>query len=88
MYCSRLVAVKSRHRGKYCFGRRVFQLIDKQKTEHIQRKALLIDGYIAEFSPEVQQLLQQVCTAIRAVVPDASGGVKYAIPTFIYHKVN
>ncbi|HEY0900037.1 MAG TPA: DUF1801 domain-containing protein [Sphingobacteriaceae bacterium] len=41
-----------------------------------------IDEYIAGFPPEVQQLLEQVRTTIRAAAPQAEETISYAIPTF------
>ncbi|GGH71438.1 uncharacterized protein YdhG (YjbR/CyaY superfamily) [Filimonas zeae] len=47
-----------------------------------------IDGYIKGFTPDVQEVLQLVRDTIRAIVPDATEAIKYAIPTFIYGKAN
>ena len=41
-----------------------------------------IDGYIAEFPPETQRVLGEVCALIRASAPDATETISYAIPTF------
>ncbi|MHA3788096.1 iron chaperone [Flavobacterium hauense] len=41
-----------------------------------------INEYIAAFSPEVQQLLEQVRTAIQKAAPDATEAISYAMPTF------
>lgn len=42
-----------------------------------------IDEYIAAFAPEVQALLQQIRTTIRAAAPDAKETIKYQLPTFV-----
>ncbi|PWK76476.1 uncharacterized protein YdhG (YjbR/CyaY superfamily) [Mucilaginibacter oryzae] len=49
----------------------------------MQKPKETIDEYIADFSPEVQQKLQQVRATIKAAAPDAVEAIKYAIPTFI-----
>lgn len=41
-----------------------------------------IDGYIAEFPPEVRTMLQQIREIIRAAAPGATETISYAIPTF------
>lgn len=46
------------------------------------KSATSIDEYIAGFPPEVQQLLEQVRTTIRAAAPQAEETISYAIPTF------
>jgi len=42
-----------------------------------------IDDYIADFPPNVQQLLQQMRATIKQIAPTAQEAIKYAIPTFI-----
>jgi uncharacterized protein YdhG (YjbR/CyaY superfamily) len=42
-----------------------------------------IDDYIAGSPQDVQVLLEQVRTAIRAAAPDATEAIKYAMPTFV-----
>jgi len=42
-----------------------------------------IDEYIADFPANVQDLLQQMRTTIKAAVPQATEAIKYGIPTFI-----
>jgi uncharacterized protein YdhG (YjbR/CyaY superfamily) len=42
-----------------------------------------IDEYIADFSPEVQAILQQIRQTIRQAVPTAIEAIKYQIPTFV-----
>lgn len=41
-----------------------------------------INEYIAAFTPEVQQLLEQVRTTIQKAAPDATEAISYAMPTF------
>jgi uncharacterized protein YdhG (YjbR/CyaY superfamily) len=41
-----------------------------------------VDDYIAGFSPEVQEILEEVRKTIRAAAPDATETVSYGIPTF------
>lgn len=45
-----------------------------------------VDAYIAEFPPEVQQMLQEVRSLIRATAPDATETISYAMPTFDLNK--
>lgn len=44
--------------------------------------ATTIDGYIAEFPPEVRHALEEVRAIIRAAAPGATETISYAIPTF------
>ncbi|MBL7782098.1 MAG: DUF1801 domain-containing protein [Saprospiraceae bacterium] len=41
-----------------------------------------IDQYIADFPAEVQQVLEEVRSTIRQMVPDARECISYGIPTF------
>ena len=41
-----------------------------------------IDEYIAEFSPEVQEILQKIRRTVRAVVADAEEVISYRMPAF------
>ena len=41
-----------------------------------------IDDYIANFSPDVQKILQEVRQTIRAAAPQAQEKISYQIPTF------
>lgn len=41
-----------------------------------------IDGYIADFPKETQELLTQVRTTIRKAAPDAKEKISYGMPTF------
>ena len=45
-------------------------------------KPVTIDQYIADFPPEVQQVLEQVHAHIRQLAPDAKECISYGIPTF------
>jgi uncharacterized protein YdhG (YjbR/CyaY superfamily) len=44
-----------------------------------------IDEYIAGFPPEVQVVLEQIRTTIRAAAPDATETIKYGMPTFVQY---
>ena len=41
-----------------------------------------IDEYIARFPPDTQEILKQIRTTIKKVVPDAEETISYGIPTF------
>ena len=41
-----------------------------------------VDEYIANFPPDVQEILQKVRTTIREAAPDAEETISYQIPTF------
>ncbi|WP_042167037.1 iron chaperone [Paenibacillus gorillae] len=43
------------------------------------------DDYIAQFSPEVQAILQQVRQVIKEAAPEATEKISYAMPTFALH---
>jgi uncharacterized protein YdhG (YjbR/CyaY superfamily) len=45
-------------------------------------KATTIDDYIADFTPEVQKVLEKVRKTIRAAAPNATEAISYRIPTF------
>ncbi len=42
-----------------------------------------IDGYIADFPKDIQQILKQIRATIKKAAPKAEEAIKYAIPTFI-----
>lgn len=42
-----------------------------------------IDEYIANFPPDVQEILQKVRTTIREAAPGAEETIKYQLPTFV-----
>ena len=44
-----------------------------------------IDEYIALFSPDVQQRLQQMRATIRAAAPEALEKISYQMPTYFLH---
>lgn len=46
-------------------------------------QATTIDQYIADFPPDVQEILQQVRHTIHEAAPDATEDIKYAMPTFV-----
>ena len=45
--------------------------------------AATIDAYIADFPPDVQDILQRVRTAITAAIPGATEAISYGIPTYL-----
>lgn len=45
-------------------------------------KATSMDEYIAGFPKDIQQMLQDIRTAIKKAVPEAAETIKYDIPTF------
>ncbi len=46
-----------------------------------------IDGYIGQFSPEVQTILQDIRATIRAEAPDAEEIISYRMPAFRLHGI-
>jgi uncharacterized protein YdhG (YjbR/CyaY superfamily) len=44
-----------------------------------------IDEYIADCTPAVRPLLEQVRQTVRNAAPEATEAIKYAIPCYIYH---
>jgi uncharacterized protein YdhG (YjbR/CyaY superfamily) len=47
-----------------------------------------IDAYIAEFSPEVQAILQKIRATIRQAAPRAEEKISYQMPTFTLNGKN
>jgi uncharacterized protein YdhG (YjbR/CyaY superfamily) len=47
-----------------------------------------VDAYIAAFPPEVQAILQQIRSTVRAVAPEAQETIKYQMPTFTLNGKN
>ena len=41
-----------------------------------------IDEYISRFPPDTQEVLKQIRTTIKKIVPDAGETISYGIPTF------
>jgi uncharacterized protein YdhG (YjbR/CyaY superfamily) len=41
-----------------------------------------VDEYIADFPPEVQDILAQIRSTVRAAAPEAKEVIKYQIPTY------
>lgn len=44
-----------------------------------------IDEYIAQFPPDIQQILQSIRTVIRAAAPEAKEKISYQMPGFEFH---
>jgi uncharacterized protein YdhG (YjbR/CyaY superfamily) len=51
-------------------------------------KATNIDMYIADFSRQIQELLQEIRFTIAEIVPDAKETINYGIPTFTLNNGN
>ncbi len=47
-----------------------------------------IDTYIAGFTPDIQQLLEQVRKTIQQAAPEATEAIRYGIPTFRFKGKN
>lgn len=45
-----------------------------------------VDEYIAQFSPEVQAMLNNIRAIIQAAVPEATERICYGMPTFYLHR--
>ncbi len=50
--------------------------------ENNKKNSDSIDKYISTFPNKVQEILQELRAAIRAVAPDAGETIRYGIPTF------
>jgi uncharacterized protein YdhG (YjbR/CyaY superfamily) len=46
-----------------------------------------IDGYISQFSPDVQSVLQEVRETIRRAAPNAEETISYQMPAFRQHGI-
>lgn len=44
-----------------------------------------IDGYIANFSPEAQEILRSIRKVIREAAPEAEEKISYQMPTYALH---
>ncbi len=44
-----------------------------------------IDDYIAEFPPEIQDILQKIRITIKSAAPDAEEKISYQMPTFVLY---
>ena len=49
------------------------------------KKAKDIDGYISQFPPDVQAILQSVRTTISSAAPEAKETISYLMPAFKLH---
>ena len=47
-----------------------------------QTAPMTIDEYIADFPPDIQEILEKIRLIIREAAPDAEETVKYRMPTF------
>ena len=50
------------------------------KTDHTTPQT--INDYIADFPPDIQEILQKIRTTIRKAAPKAEETIKYQMPTF------
>jgi uncharacterized protein YdhG (YjbR/CyaY superfamily) len=51
------------------------------------KRAKDIDGYISQFPPDVQAILQQVRTTISSAAPQAKETISYLMPAFKQHGI-
>lgn len=56
-------------------------------TKHQAGKPVDIDGYIAQFPPDVQAVLEKVRATIRRAAPDAAEVISYQVPAFRQHGI-
>jgi len=47
-----------------------------------QTAPMTIDEYIADFPPDIQEILEKIRLIIREAAPDAEETIKYRMPTF------
>lgn len=45
----------------------------------------IIDDYISEFEPEIQERLKEIRRVIQAAAPNATEAFSYQMPTFVFH---
>lgn len=50
--------------------------------EAVSKAPQTVDDYIADFPGDVQEILQQIRTIIREIVPDAEEVISYQMPTY------
>ena len=51
------------------------------------KRAKDIDGYISQFPPDVQAILQKVRTTISSAAPEAKETISYLMPAFKQHGI-
>ena len=51
-------------------------------------KPVTVDEYISHFSPQVQEILQQVRLTVQKAAPEATEFISYGIPAFRYKEAN
>jgi uncharacterized protein YdhG (YjbR/CyaY superfamily) len=51
------------------------------------KRAKDIDGYISEFPPDVQAILQKLRTTISSAAPEAKETISYLMPAFKQHGI-
>ena len=50
-----------------------------------QTQPKTLDEYIADFPPDVQEILEKIRTTIKKEAPEAVETIKYKMPTFMLH---
>ncbi len=66
-----------------CAAREKFQQSHRTPMPSITTSPQTIDTYIAQYSANVQEILQKIRAAIHDTAPDAQETIKYGIPTFV-----
>jgi uncharacterized protein YdhG (YjbR/CyaY superfamily) len=62
---------------------RVFSTSDEGRNMRTGQTApRTIDEYIADFPPEIQEILEKIRQTIRTAAPQAEEAIKYQMPTF------
>ena len=56
--------------------------MEERNVKTPQAGPTTIDAYIADFPPDVQQVMQEIRTTIREAAPGAEECISYRIPTF------
>jgi uncharacterized protein YdhG (YjbR/CyaY superfamily) len=51
-------------------------------------QTIAVDKFIEQFSPDVQQILQEIRRRIKQLVPEAQESMNYGVPTFRLHGKN
>ena len=54
----------------------------------MEDKKITIDDYIADYSPELQIILQELRKFIEDCAPDATERISWGMPTFVLHGFN
>lgn len=68
-------------------GFRARQTLEEKSESSIVAKPTDIDGYISQFSGDVQAILEQVRETIRKAAPEAKEVISYQMPAFKQHGI-